>query len=128
MTDRWRRYADFWPHYLHQHSMPATRACHIVGSLAALALLVGAIATARWWWLALVPVAGYGPAWLAHAIVEKNAPATFYAPLRSLAADWHMIGLWLAGRLQPELRRYHVVPGENRRPNGADPTGPGRTD
>lgn len=96
--------------------MPATRACHIAGSFAALTLLVVAVATAHWWWLALVPVAGYGPAWLAHAMIEKNAPATFYAPLRSLAADWHMIGLWLAGRLRPELRKYHVTPGENRRP------------
>jgi hypothetical protein len=114
---RFAHYAEFWPHYLHQHTQPGTRALHVVGSFAAVAVLALSVITQHWWGLLVMPVAGYAPAWLAHALIEGNAPATFYAPLRSLIADAHMIGLWLAGQLAPELRKYHVIPGENRHSN-----------
>ena len=50
----------------------------------AIALTWALIQSGGWWWV-LVPVSGYGFAWLAHFTVEKNRPATFTYPLWSLA-------------------------------------------
>ena len=98
-----KSFAEFWPHYLREHSRPRTRALHYAGTGLVILLAAAAAATGTWWLLAAMPVAGYGFAWASHALVERNRPATFTYPLWSLAADFRMFFHWLTGRLGSEL-------------------------
>ncbi|RST29827.1 DUF962 domain-containing protein [Sphingomonas ginkgonis] len=109
MTGRIRSFADFWPFYLREHASPRTRALHYAGTSLVVAITLAALATGRTGLLIALPVAGYGFAWAAHFLVEKNRPATFTHPLWSLAADFRMWGLWLTRRLGPELERAGVT-------------------
>jgi hypothetical protein len=106
----YRTFKDFWPFYLREHARPATRAWHYVGSTLAILVLAGALLTQTWWLLLAVPVAGYFFAWVSHAFVERNKPATFTYPLWSLIADYRMYGFFLAGKLDGELDKAGVRP------------------
>ena len=103
-----RSFAEFWHFYLREHSKPATRALHYVGTSLVVAIGLFAILTGRWAWLLAIPLAGYGFAWIAHFRVERNRPATFTYPLWSLAGDFRMWALWAMGKLGPELERAGV--------------------
>lgn len=105
---RMQTFAEFWPFYLREHSRPATRALHLAGTTLALLLLAGAAALRSGWLVLAALVCGYAFAWVGHFFVEHNRPATFKYPLWSLAADWKMWALILAGRLGPELERAGV--------------------
>ncbi len=96
-------FRDFWPFYLQEHARPATRALHYAGTSLTLLLLLIALFCNWLWPLALLPVAGYGFAWIAHWFVEHNRPATFRYPLWSLAADWVMWFRFLTGRIGHDL-------------------------
>lgn len=98
-------YAEFWPHYLREHARPETRLVHVAGTVAGTLLLLWALILGPLWLLLLVPVVGYGLAWLSHFAIERNRPATFTHPLWSLWSDLRMAALFLAGRLERELRR-----------------------
>src|ERR1051325_7482936 len=105
MAARYQTYAEFWPFYLGEHAKPATRAVHYFGTIASTAVLVWAVVMQAWWGLCALPFFGYGPAWFGHFFIEKNKPATFQAPLWSLISDYRMCGLFLTGRLGPQLMR-----------------------
>jgi hypothetical protein len=108
MADRLRTYAEFWPFYLGEHRRPRTRALHFFGTGLALLLLVIAALTADWWLVLVAVIAGYAFAWIGHAFVEHNRPATFTYPFWSLISDFRMFGLFVAGRLGDELTKHKI--------------------
>lgn len=108
MATRYPSFAEFWPHYLREHSRPRTRALHYFGTTLVIIVALFAVTTRSWWFLLAMPLAGYFFAWLAHFTIEKNRPATFSYPLWSLAADFRMYWLWLTRRLAPELKRAGI--------------------
>jgi hypothetical protein len=102
------RYRDFWLRYLAGHADRRTRALHYLGTAGAMACIASAAIAGDWRWLVAAPLVGYGPAWLAHAALERNRPETFSHPVWSLVSDFRMLGLFLAGRLGGELRRAGI--------------------
>ena len=106
MTDRIDSYRAFWPHYLRGHRKPVTRGLHYAGTGLAVGCVVLAAMSGNPLWLAAALPVGYGAAWLAHVVVERNRPGTFRHPLWSLIGDFHMAGLFLSGRLGRELDRH----------------------
>ena len=105
MTNRIANFAEFWPYYLREHSRPATRALHYIGTSLVVALAAYALLTGKLLLMIGIPLAGYFFAWVGHFGIEKNRPATFTYPLWSLGADFKMWWLWLTGRLGPEIER-----------------------
>ena len=101
-------YAEFWPYYLREHSKPATRGWHYVGTLIGLGVAVWAILSANYIFLPLMFVSGYFFAWLSHGFIEKNKPATFTYPLWSLVSDFKMLFCFLTGQMGKELRKAGV--------------------
>ena len=99
MPDEYRSFADFYPYYLAEHSNRTTRRLHFAGTLLVILTLLYAVLTQRWLLLALVPLFGYGFAWVGHFAFEKNRPATFKHPLYSLAGDFVMFKDMLTGRI-----------------------------
>ena len=97
-------YAEFWLHYLREHSSRRTRLAHYAGTSLALGAAMVFAFTGHWAWLLAMPVLGYGCAWVGHGLIERNWPATFTYPLWSLVSDVRMFCLAVAGRLEPHLR------------------------
>ena len=108
-------FADFWPYYVRQHSKAQTRVLHATGSVFAVVLFGLAFAVNLWILLA-VPIVGYAFAWYAHFFVEHNKPATFGHPFYSLAADYRMLFLMMAGRMDEEVAKYVGTAGATEAP------------
>ena len=96
---RFASFREFYPFYLSEHANRTSRRLHFIGSCAAIACVVAAIATGRPWWLLAALVAGYAFAWIGHFFFEKNRPATFRHPFYSFAGDWVMFRDILTGRI-----------------------------
>ncbi|WP_432161344.1 Mpo1-like protein [Streptomyces sp. NRRL F-5630] len=91
-------YEEFWPYYVAMHSKAAARWVHLAGTLTGLAVSAYGLARGRAKYLAALPVIGYGTAWPARFLIERNNPATFGQPAWSLRGDAAMIRMMLAGR------------------------------
>jgi hypothetical protein len=88
-----------------EHSRPATRLLHFIGTSLGPILLVWFIWRGTWYYFPLCFVVGYAFAWFAHFVVEKNKPATFKYPLWSFISDYKMMWFMLTGRMRGEVSR-----------------------
>jgi hypothetical protein len=112
-------FGHFWPYYLRAHLDPRTRAMHYVGTVTGVVLLLTGIVNGPWWLILAGVVAGYGVAGVSHYIFEGNRPATLVNPHWSLVGDFYMLGLFLTGRLGPEIvrvRRLRDLAGQGIKP------------
>jgi hypothetical protein len=105
MTTNPQTYTEFWDFYVSEHSRPLTRLLHFVGTTLGIALLVFFVAIGRWYFFPAFFVVGYGFAWFAHFVIEKNKPASFCYPLWSFISDFKMMGYMLTGRMSAEVSR-----------------------
>ncbi|MAD77299.1 MAG: hypothetical protein CML20_21405 [Rheinheimera sp.] len=100
---RFNSFKAFYPYYLSEHRNGQCRALHYIGSTLVIAVLLYSVLSGQWLWLWLLPLIGYGFAWLGHFIFEHNKPATFKYPLYSLLADWVMFKDFLTGQLKHKM-------------------------
>ena len=92
-------FAEFYPFYLQEHGHPTCRRLHFVGTVLVITTLIWSLTSGNLWGLLLMPVVGYGFAWVGHFVFEKNRPATFKYPGYSLAGDFVMFKDILTGRI-----------------------------
>ena len=97
---KFKSFSEFYPHYLSEHADPVNRRLHFFGTLLTIIVVLCVIITQVWIGLILVPILGYGFAWIGHYFVEKNKPATFTYPLYSLMGDWVMFKDIIAGKIK----------------------------
>ncbi len=100
MSKKYQNFAEFYPFYLSQHENTTCRRLHFVGSLLIVMLVFYSVYSGKWMLLLLIPVIGYGFAWLGHFFFEKNRPATFTYPVYSLVGDWVMFKDMLFGKIK----------------------------
>lgn len=92
-------FREFYPFYLNEHNDATCRTLHFIGSWLVLGVIALAFYHTNWALLWLVPLVGYGFAWVGHFFFEKNKPATFKYPLYSFIGDWVMFKDILTGKI-----------------------------
>jgi hypothetical protein len=98
MSEKIKTFEEFYPFYLKQHSNKICRLLHVIGTTIVFALTITAVYHNILKLLVLVPIVGYGFAWIGHFFFEKNKPATFQYPLWSLKSDFKMYFEIISGK------------------------------
>lgn len=97
---RFQTFKAFYPFYLQEHANVTCRRLHFIGSTLVLLILATALLRGEYALLWLMPLAGYGFAWIGHFFFEHNRPATFQYPLYSFIGDWVMYKEMWSGRIR----------------------------
>ncbi len=105
---KYRDFKSFYPYYLTEHSNVKNRILHFLGTFLLLGCFVTGIVTGKWGLFILIPIIGYGFAWVGHYFIEKNKPATFKYPLYSLASDFVMFWHMLTGQIKKKMENANV--------------------
>lgn len=106
-----KTFREFWPFYVGEHLHPTNRRLHFIGTSLTILVALTAILRKEYILLIAVPFVGYGFAWTGHLVFEKNRPATFKYPVKSLIADYKMFFYMATFRMNNEIRR---IQGANR--------------
>jgi hypothetical protein len=113
MLENPTNYEEFWDFYVQEHSLPLTRLLHFIGTSLGIVLLIFFVARGQWYFFPSFFVVGYGFAWFAHFVIEKNKPASFKFPFWSFISDFKMMWYMISGRMGSEVKRV-VTNGETR--------------
>jgi len=97
---KFNTFEAFYPYYLAEHANLTCRRLHVIGTTCVIFVIIFAVLSRNWHVLWLMPVIGYGFAWVGHFFFEKNKPATFKYPLYSLAGDWVMYWQVITGKIK----------------------------
>ena len=108
MEERIQTYDEFYKYYLTEHSNKICRLLHVIGTTIVFALLFTAIYHGTPKLLIMIPIAGYGFAWVGHFFFEKNKPATFKYPLWSLKSDFKMYFDILSGKISLDSKKDNI--------------------
>lgn len=98
MAAKIKSYKEFYSFYLSEHKNKTSRILHFTGTLLVFILHFIAVFQNWGWQWVLLPVVGYGFAWVGHAFFEKNKPATFQYPFWSLISDFKLFFEILFGK------------------------------
>lgn len=98
MEQRFKRFEDFYPHYLNEHKKAGTRRTHFLGTSVFIGLFLYAIISGWYWGILLGAASAYGMAWVGHYFIEKNKPATFKYPVWSLLGDFKLYFELISGK------------------------------
>ena len=95
--ERIKKYSQFYAFYLTEHSNKTSRILHFIGTMLFFLFLIYMIVYSQFglWWV--LPLIGYGFAWVGHFFFEKNKPATFQYPFWSLISDFKLFFELLTG-------------------------------
>lgn len=95
----YKTFKDFYPFYIEEHQLKQNKIMHFMGTSLVILTIILSLILQKLVWLWLLPILGYGFAWVGHFILEKNRPATFKYPFYSLTGDFVMFWHLLTGRL-----------------------------
>ncbi|MRV76772.1 DUF962 domain-containing protein [Duganella sp. FT92W] len=99
-AERFHTFKEFYPFYLQEHANITCRRLHFAGSTLVVLILIAAVVLENYMLLWLMPIAGYGFAWVGHFFFEHNRPATFKYPVYSLIGDWVMYKDMWTGKIR----------------------------
>ena len=88
IEQKFNSFKEFYPFYVSQHQNSICRLLHFIGTICVIFLLLASFVSFKN--LFLIPIFGYGFAWIGHYIFERNKPATLKNPFYSLMGDFYM--------------------------------------
>ena len=100
MAKAFSSFSEFYPFYLEEHADPTCKLLHFIGTWLVVLVAVVAFILNEPKWLWLMPLLGYGFAWVGHFFFERNRPATFKHPLYSLLGDFVMWKDIMSGKVK----------------------------
>ena len=105
IMERIKTYKEFYQFYLTEHQNKTSRTLHFIGTfLVFVCAFLALYLDSGYLWI-LVPLMGYGFAWVGHYFFEKNKPATFKYPLWSLLSDFKMFFQLITGKISFDGRQ-----------------------
>lgn len=110
MEKKYESFKEFYPYYLSEHQHPVSRLLHFIGTSLVFVIFISVIIMKAWWAFILIPLVGYGFAWVGHFFFEKNKPATFQYPLYSLGSDFKLFYDIMAGKQSLLVENQHEHP------------------
>ncbi len=109
MEKKYKTFWNFYPFYLTEHKNTVSRSLHFIGTFLVIACLIAGIITGKWFLFVIIPLCGYGFAWVGHFFFEKNKPATFVYPLYSLGSDFVMFWQIITGQIGKKMQQAEKI-------------------